>query len=513
MQGLNKNPMSSWTSQQRPLRRFSRSCANSVLILLLGFTLMLSACGSGSSTGGKQIPVVLSGNWQFSMSNTADVRAQSGLQGGFLLEKNGTVTGKVEYSITLAGQTVPCNSGTAPVTGKISGQTVTFTAVAGTQTFTFTGTATSNNLISTMAGSYTSTAGTATDGSPCGSATTLGWTATTVPPLQGFVEGNFHSTGGAAGLIERNFPVTGALTQGQNTGASNTTVTGNVSFVIPGNNVSDYPCLATASVSGQISGNAVVLQLNASDGSSLGQIGASGGGGLVQPVTLDSTSNGYLLHSLLGTAYAVTTKSCLGDTTSGTPGDFGYICLELGVTGACQQPINVVPAAISSPPLTVGTTSPAQNITIVNASGITLAGLTLTFTNNSPSGLQNFTIVKDGCDIPGNPLGSTFSLLGAQSCTIAVAFTPQEASAVTATLIVTSPQSADNNTAFAVPITGTGVGAMAASPEVDLGAEAISKASLPLLLSFTKHNWHPVQTLPGSSTRTFQDQEHHAEID
>jgi hypothetical protein len=335
-----------------------------------------------------------------------------------------------------------------------------------------------------------------------------------VPPLQGFIQGNFHSTGGAAGLTDQNFPATGTLTQGQNTGAANAAVTGSLSFVIQGNKASDYPCLASASVSGQISGNTVFLQLTASDGSSLGQIGASDGSGGVQPVTLDSTSKGYVLHSLFGTAYAVTTSACPGDNNNGTPGDFGYICLELGVTGACQQPITLVPAAISFPPQTIGATSAAQNITTVNASGITLAGLTLTFTNNSPSGLQNFTISNDGCDIPGNPVGSAFSLLPTQSCTIAVAFTPQEASAVTATLTVTSPQSADNDTAFAVPITGTGVGAMmAASRELNFGAKAISETSLPRLLSFTNHSWHPATTLPGSSTRTFQDEEHHAEID
>src|SRR5882762_1995617 len=140
MQGSTANPMSCCTRQPR-WRHCYRMCAKSLWILLLGCTLMLSACGSGSS-GGNQIPIVLSGNWQFAMSNTSDVTARSGLQGGFLLEKNGSVTGTVQYSVTLAGQTVPCSSGTAPVTGTIKGQTETLTAVAGTQTFTFTGTAT-----------------------------------------------------------------------------------------------------------------------------------------------------------------------------------------------------------------------------------------------------------------------------------------------------------------------------------------------------------------------------------
>ena len=185
MQGSTKNPMSFWTNHQPPLRRFYRAYSQSLSVLLLGCALMLSGCGT--SSGGRQIPVNLVGNWQFSMSNTADVSARSGLQGGFLIEKNGSVTGTVHYSITLAGQSTPCNTGTAPITGTISGQAVTLTAVAGTQTFTLTGTATSNGLISTMASSYTSTAGTGAGGARCGAAATLGWTATTVPPLPTFI--------------------------------------------------------------------------------------------------------------------------------------------------------------------------------------------------------------------------------------------------------------------------------------------------------------------------------------
>jgi len=492
MQGLIKGPTSGWTNHQPFLRRLCRGYVKSLWALLLAGTVMLAACGSGTSSGGGQVPVPLSGNWQVSLSNMPDVTPSSGLQGGFLLEKNGSVTGTLLYSVTRAGETTPCNSGSAIVTGNLAGQTVSLTAVAGTQTFTLTGTVTSNGMASTMAGSYKSTAGTATDGSPCGAATSsLGWTAISVPPLTGPITGGFHSTGGAAGLNNQDFPLTGVFTQAQNTGADHATITGTLSF-------SNYPCLATASVKGQISGNTVVLQLNGADG----EIGGSD----THTVTLDSTPNGYVLHSLNGTAYAVTTNACLGDG-NGTPGDIGYICLALGNTGACQQPVTLTPASVTFPPQVVGSTSAEQKITLKNndAAGIMLTGLTLAFANNLPGGVANFAVTTDTCDIPGNALGSAFSLLPGQFCTIAVTFTPQEASGASATLTVNSPASPDNNTAFAVPITGSGVSASAALvPGTHLAG---SKESFPPLLSVTKQlacgadlAWLKPSHIPGRGT-------------
>src|SRR5882724_10764042 len=104
MQGLTKNSVSCWTNYEPPVPRLRGAYVKSLGILILACTMMLSGCGSTSSSGGdNQIPVPLSGNWQFSMSNTPDLTARSGLQGGFLLEKNGSVSGTAAYSITLAG--------------------------------------------------------------------------------------------------------------------------------------------------------------------------------------------------------------------------------------------------------------------------------------------------------------------------------------------------------------------------------------------------------------------------
>ena len=490
--------MSYWKKYQTLSPTPSGALTNFLCVFVAAFTVMLSACGSSSSSGQQQINIPLAGNWQFLMSNTPAVTPGSGLQGGFLLEKNdGTITGTIAYSVTRPGETTPCNHGSATVTGTIHGRDVSFTAVAPSQTFTFTGTAAAIGLNAAMAGSYTSTAGTGLDGDPCGDAATLGWTANSLPPVQGFIIGNFHSTGGNAGLSNQNFPLTGTLSQGPNTGASTATVSGTLNFVDPNTNLKDYRCAVSASVQGQISGSAIYLQLLGSDGSPIGQIGSGDSESDVQPVTLDSTSNGYVLHSDVGTAYAVTSSSCPGDEVSGTPGDFGYICIALDNSTACQQPVAIFPAAVSF----VETSAPPQKITIKNNAPTLLEGLKLTLANN-PQDVENFTVTKDTCDVPGNPLGSTFSILAEQSCSIEITFTPQGTETMTATLTLTSPISVDNNTAFSVPITGTVPGG--------LGAQALPQANRLPLLSRTDYSWHRVQTLPGSSTRTFREEGHHA---
>ncbi len=511
MQRLINDPTLRRTNHELFLPRFCEACVPSLWVLLLAGTTMLSACGGGTSGSASQIPATLSANWQFTVANPADGSFSGGLQGGFLVQKNGTVTGAVAYSVWLPTKPNPtvCNSGSATINGTISGQSVTLTANAGSQTFAFTGTLSLDGL--SVAGTYTSTAGTAADGTTCGTAQTgLQWRAISVPPLTGGIQGSFHSTGGAAGLTNQDFPVSGSLTQGENVGASNATVTGILSFVNQATNLSDYPCFTVASVKGQVSGNTVLLLISGSDGSDLGQIGASVGSGL-NTVTFDSTSNGYVLRSVVSPAYAVVTNACPGSGVLSSPGDSGSICLALGNTTACRQPIALSPAVLTFPAQTLGSTSAAQTITLTNTSSALLSGLTLTFTNNS--GAANFTVTGDTCDIPGNPLGSAFALDLAQSCAITVTFAPQEASPLTATLTVTSPVSADNDTAFTVPITGTGVSAMSAStPKLDFGADGVSESSLRQLLSFTNHSGNPVRTKPGSSNRTFQDEEN-AEIE
>jgi hypothetical protein len=443
-------------------------------VAMVAATMMLSACGGGSSSGSQNI-VTLSGDWQFTVAAPADGSFSGGLQGGFLLQNNSAVTGGAAYSVSLPQAATPCNSGSASITGTISKQTVNLTATAGTQTFTLTGTLSFDG--STMAGTYASTAGTAADGTPCGTAQAgLQWNATLVPPLTGGILGSFHSTGGSTGLMNQDFAVSGDLTQAANTGASSASLTGTLSFLNPATNLSDYPCFTLATVNGQISGNSVTLQLLGKDGSTLGQIGepaSSSAATGVNPVTFDSAQGGYIVHGG-GPSYLVATTTCPGSLTSTTTaGDFGNICLALGSATGCQEAVTLTPASLTFPAQAAGATS-TQTITLTNAWGATLNGLTLALTNNQ-AGAPNYT-ETDTCGVGGAPsLGQAFSLLSGQSCTIKVTLSPQCgtqcSSPLTATLTVNSPQSTDGDTVFTAPITGSVSGGAAVASVIDFAVE------------------------------------------
>ncbi len=321
-------------------------------LLLLLAAAMLSACGgSGSSTANTQVPLTLSGNWQFTISPQVDANNQvlflGGLEGGFLLQNSGSAKGSSEYAISLPGVSTPCNSGSAAITGTISGQAVNLTAVAGTQTFTLTGTLSLDS--STMSGTYTSTAGTASDGSACGSAepptgstiSGLQWSAALVPSITGPFQGSILSTGGSTGLQNESFQAWGTLTQGQNTGASSATVTGTL-------NVNSYPCFGAESVTGQISGNSVTLQIVGSDNSTLGQVGvpaSSNGATGLNPVNVESQQGGYVLNGV-APSYMVATTGCPGSLDNvDDAGNYGTICLGLNGT-SCTQAADVKSAAV-----------------------------------------------------------------------------------------------------------------------------------------------------------------------
>ncbi len=524
-------------------------------LFLAAMVSMLSACGSSASSRGQNSG--LAGNWQFSMTNPNQTPpAQGGppsgqlygMQGGFLLESNGSVTGQAVYSIsgnpTGATEWVVCDSGSAQITGTISGQTVNLIVAAGTQTFTLQGMIESNG---SMTGTFTTPGGNVTGFSNCGMPTSasaaVSWMATSVPPLSGTITGSFHSSG-AFILNNQDFPVTGSLTQGANIGASNATITGTLSFIDPASLISNYPCFGTASVNGQISGNNVILQIIGANGADIGQIGGTVGSG-VNPVTFNSVApNGYALQSTTTPGYLVDTPSC--STASGGYGDGGNVCLALNNSTACQQPITVSPALLTFPAQYLGSTPATQMITLTNndPSGDTLSNLTLQFivsTSGNFAGFSDFNGVSnytatDNCVSggqllpPDGPAEAISSLSPGQSCTITVSFSPQESCywlpyaaasgtapencpiTLGATIILKNPASADSDTSFAFPITASGISFVQPStPELDFSAEAVGESSLPQLLTFTNTSPNPVQILgsapctspPGTATFVF----------
>ena len=354
---------------------------------------------------------------------------------------------------------------------------------------------------------------------------TLGaWTAKLVPPLNGSVTGTFHSTT----FQGQEFPVTGTLVQGNNLGASSATVTGNLSFLNATTQLTNYPCFSNGyvNVSGEISGNTVILQLIGTDGSQDGQIGDSSAGtagSLLSIVTFDPVApSGNVLHST-GIAYQVNTKSCTGPSI-----DLGYICLALDNASPCQQPITLSPGAlVFSPQLLVCTTAvcstgqlgtpTAQTVTLTNnqpASAAPLTNLNLTF---STAGETDFTSIPDFSEAD-NCSSFLASSTSGQSCTVTVTFAPQESCPwipssgipascpfLSALLTVTSTVTNDNDTSFTVPITGTGLSYLQPSVgELDFGAQAVGQVSQPQLLSFTNQSAYPVQIIgPASAPCTY----------
>jgi hypothetical protein len=526
MQRLNKNANLVSASSLLSARK-SRYVA--ALLLVLGSALMISACGSGSSSS-SQSTGGISGNWQFTMTSpdpNYPAATQYALQGGFLLQSNGNVNGQALYSVVLDqlvnGLPVICNAGSATITGTVSGQTVTLTAVAGPQTFQLTGTLSADGS-SITSGQFTTTGGGTVNNAVCGAATTQGtpgvWSAISVPPLAGSVSGTFHSKGLA--LTDEDFALTGTLAQGPNVGASSATVTGSLSFLNPTTLISNYPCFSSGSVNvtGQISGNTVILELLGTNGAQAGQIGipaAEVAGSQLSQVTFApvAPSGTYVLHAT-GEGYQVNTSTCT---------DVGYVCIALNNAAPCQQPITLTPnVLIFSPQLLVCTSSDCSP----NAEG-TAATQTLTLTNNLSSGsapLTNLVLQfqpQQESDFTGLPdftesdNCSSFlsSSTAGQSCTITIAFTPQESCnwlpspgiasscplQLGALLSIQSPITNDNDSTFSVSITGTGLSYLQPSAsEMDFGAEAVGEAGQSQLLSFTNQSGYPVQILGPQNT-------------
>jgi hypothetical protein len=520
-----------------------------LLVLTAVACAILFGCGGGSSSGPGP-SAQLAGNWQFTMApqgdgNSGDPTFSGGLQGGFLLDSNNSVSGQAVYFVQSSSGLVPCNGGTAPITATLSGLNVSITAVAATQTFTLTGTLSSDG--STMNGFYNSTAGTAADGSPCGYAetgTSLSWSALQVPALTGSVSGSFHSTGNESPVQNEDFAVSGTLTQGPNIGASNATVTGQLTFVDPVSGLNDYPCISTASVNGTISGNSVNLQLIDASGVTVAQIGEPAALSTqigINPVTFASAQGGGYILNGTGPSYIVSSKACpgTGGLVGGTneAGDSGNLCLGVNST-ACQEPLTLSPGSIVFPAQVLNLPSsslPSQTITLTNNSAAPLNGLTLSFTNlgdnlfpgqSDFNGLPSFT-ESDACGAGGTAAGtSPFNLGAGQSCVITVTFTPQEGcpwlpfpsppsingappeycpypQAATVTAKLSTASSTDSDASFTVPVSGTGLSAIQPSvPELDFSAEeqfAPKETSLPQTLSFTNVSANPVQILGHAS--------------
>jgi hypothetical protein len=250
--------------------------------------LILTACGGSPAITPSGGP--LSGNWQINLLQQYPKQTPLSAS-GFIAQANEAITGSIE--VAPVGTKSSCG-GVAPLTGTVSGQSVTFSLNDGGTVVNYTGTVSSNNQ--TMSGDYQAVGG------ACFTAGTSGtWGAVLVPPLNGSFTGTLSGSSYMSALTGQSnaapIAVSGTFTQSSNAEGSNATLTGTITAV-------DYPCFTTASLTGTISGQNVFMDVFSYNGEQIGTLGIPGvpsEGAPPTPATLISSSTGL---SLVGTGEA-----------------------------------------------------------------------------------------------------------------------------------------------------------------------------------------------------------------
>jgi len=202
----------------------------------------LSACGGGSSSSPEKSAISLAGNWQMVLLNTNNLMRT---EAGFFTQSGKTLNGGLALATIC--------SGVGNAQGTVDGSNVSITVNQIAQTVQLTGTTAPDG--SSMSGNYSILA------SGCGQSNIGTFTATRVKPLNGNIQATFTSVYTSKPV----FDFAGTVSQGNNTGSS----TANLSGTMTSTNAS---CFASASITGLIGGTAVVFNLAASDGTSLGAI-------------------------------------------------------------------------------------------------------------------------------------------------------------------------------------------------------------------------------------------------
>ena len=140
-------------------------------------------------------------------------------------------------------------------------------------------------------------------------------------------------------------------------------------------------------------------------------------------------------------------------------------------TGQSTGPIiNLNPTTLNFNNVSVGTTSPAMNVTLTNSGTGTL---TITSIAVSPSPTYAET---NNCPS---------SLTGSQSCTISVTFSPTQIGTVTGTVTVSSSNA--SNSPQSVSLTGTGTGPIAtlSASSLNFGTVVVGTTSPPQMVTLT----------------------------
>jgi hypothetical protein len=240
-------------------------------VATIGLFLGLLACAACGGSSSSSTTGALNGNWQINLQQDYPTQ-QAFSASGFLAESGGTVTGSVVVPVASDGD---CG-GPGPVSGTLSGQSVSFSINQGGDILSFTGTVSGNN---SMSGDYQESGACYLTHPATGT-----WTATLIPSVSGNFTGSFTNSQYMGLLNNTNSPapilVSGSLSQSSNAGGSEASVNGTITAV-------GYPCFATATVTGTITGQSMLLTLYADTGEQIGTLGnvgapmvvASGSGG------------------------------------------------------------------------------------------------------------------------------------------------------------------------------------------------------------------------------------------
>ena len=208
--------------------------------------LLLSACGGGSSTGADSTPASwsVSGNWQMSLFKDGKTSSKPRTQTGFLVASQNNVSGGAIFS------SADC-SGSTSVSGNVDGNDVVLTTDPTGLSVQLNGKLGSDKA--SMSGNYTLLA------EGCGASETGTWTAILIKALNGTFAGTTD---------DGKYAISAGLTQAANDGGSSADITGSLT-------ISGSPCFpngATATVSGLVSGQSVLLNFADSNGNQMGQI-------------------------------------------------------------------------------------------------------------------------------------------------------------------------------------------------------------------------------------------------
>jgi hypothetical protein len=282
--------------------------------VLAGLLLAVAGCGSGTPIPQATGPV--SGNWQINMTEDFPSANTQLTVSGFLTQSSSVLTGSLQGPTLLSANGQHDCGGVGQVSGSVNGENVTFSISPGGTSFNFSGSLAAGN---TMSGTYQALAGDCFVHNSTGT-----WTASLIPTVNGNFTGTLTNSSymsiltgvsPAAAIV-----VSGSLTQSSNANTSVASLTGTINAV-------GYPCFSSASLTGTISGQNVILAVYGYDGTQIGTLGVTS-----SPAQAASSSTGTTLTGtqqsglLLGKVTATSTEgpcpplnggsgSTIGDST------------------------------------------------------------------------------------------------------------------------------------------------------------------------------------------------------